>query len=81
MGAHSLGKATRSQNGFDGVWTPNEETTMNTTYFENMVARNLTYKNVVKFVLHCNNPIAKDENMTFGIFKKYENDHDHHTNI
>ena len=47
MGAHSLGKATRSQNGFDGVWTPNEETTMNTTYFENMVARNLTYKNVV----------------------------------
>ena len=47
MGAHSLGKASREDNGFDGVWTPGQETAFNVTYYQNMVAKNLTYQNVV----------------------------------
>ena len=47
MGAHNLGKAVRSNNGFHGVWTPKEEQVLDETYFENMIAKNLTYKNVV----------------------------------
>ncbi len=49
MGAHSLGKASREDNGFDGVWTPGQETSFNVTYYENMIAKNLSYKNVVIF--------------------------------
>jgi len=47
LGAHSLGKVSLEDTGFNGVWTPKEETTLYITYYENMIAKNLTYKNVV----------------------------------
>lgn len=51
LGAHSLGRTTLEHAGFNGVWTPKEETTMYVTYYQNMIAKNLTYKNVVSKIL------------------------------
>jgi hypothetical protein len=42
-----LGRATREHTNFNGVWTPGEETAFNVTYYQNMIAKNLTYQNVV----------------------------------
>jgi hypothetical protein len=53
MGAHTIGMADKSQSGFEGYWTPGEESVFNTTYYEAMIDPTLKWKNVVSFFLSC----------------------------
>jgi hypothetical protein len=39
--------AEKGDSGFDGYWTPGQETVFNTTYYEAMIDPTLKWKNVV----------------------------------
>jgi|LakMenEpi03Aug12_release.lakeMendotaPanAssembly.Ray.scaffolds.fasta_scaffold1798487_1 hypothetical protein len=57
MGAHTIGMAKKNQGGFDGIWTPGEESTFNTTYYEAMIDPTLKWVNeVIKLIcqIHLN---------------------------
>jgi hypothetical protein len=47
MGSHTIGESKKGQAGFEGVWTPGEESVFNTTYYEAMVDPMLKWKNKV----------------------------------
>ncbi len=49
LGAHNLGRANPDETGFSGAWVPGQETTFNTSFYQLMIANNLTYKNVVLY--------------------------------
>ena len=47
MGAHTIGMAEKSNSGFDGYWTPGEESVFNVTYYEAMIDPSLKWINEV----------------------------------
>jgi hypothetical protein len=47
MGSHTIGMANRKESGFDGYWTPGEESVFNTTYYEAMIDPTLKWTNEV----------------------------------
>ena len=48
LGAHTIGMMEKEVSGFDGYWTPGEESVFNTTYYEAMLDPTLKWKNVVR---------------------------------
>ena len=47
MGAHTIGQSTKQESGFNGIWTPGQESVFNTTYYQEMVDPTLKWKNKV----------------------------------
>jgi len=48
LGAHTIGMAEKKNSGFDGHWTPDEESVFNVTYYEAMIDPTLKWHNKVK---------------------------------
>jgi hypothetical protein len=51
MGAHTIGMVEKKDSGFDGYWTPGQESVFNTTYYEAMIDPTLKWINEVN--LYC----------------------------
>ena len=47
MGSHTIGMAIRKESGFEGHWTPGQESVFNTTYYEAMIDPTLIWTNEV----------------------------------
>ena len=47
MGAHSLGMASKSNSGYQGIWTPGGQFSLDSEYYANMIDPNRTWQNKV----------------------------------
>ena len=47
MGAHSLGMASKSNSGYQGIWTPGGQFSLDSDYYANMIDPNRTWQNKV----------------------------------
>ena len=49
MGAHSLGRATVANSGYNGPWTPTRENEFNNEFYQLLVNENVSFRNRVRF--------------------------------